>query len=239
MKHIQRQGLTMKEKEEEKIITRNDESFGNGETFGEEIGNTITHGAMAVIMLLLIPFAAIKTFSNGGPVAILDAVSVSVFCICVFLMFATSATYHSTIHSTKHKTVYNKLDHIMIFLAIAGSYTPIALSVIGGIRGIILTAIQWSMVLAGILVKTFAWKKSRLLSVPIYLIMGWSVVFFFPQFRANATPLLFSMIVTGGIFYSLGCIFYAMKFKFSHMIFHFFINAGAICHFIGIVFGLH
>jgi hemolysin III len=68
--------------------------------------------------------------------------------------------------------------------------------------------------------------------------MGWSVVIYFSQFMDHATPLLFWMVLAGGLCYSLGCIFYACNFKFSHMIFHFFINAGATCHFVGIVFAL-
>ncbi len=219
----------------DKII---DESFGEEETFGEEIGNTITHGIMAIVTLILTPYAAIRAYITGKEFALIDAVGVSIFCICIFFMFATSASYHSMIHKTKHKVIYNKLDHIAIFFAIAGTYTPIALSVIGGSQGITLIAIQWTMVLAGILVKTLLWRKSRLLSVPVYLIMGWSVVLFFSTFMHGATPLLFWMVITGGICYSLGCIFYACNFKFSHMIFHFFINAGAACHFVGIVFAL-
>ncbi len=215
-----------------------DQSFGEEETLGEEIGNTITHGVMAIIVLVMMPYAAIRAYTRGNEFAVLDAACVSIFCICIFFMFATSASYHSTLHKTTHKVVYNKLDHIAIFFAIAGSYTPIALSVVGGTEGTILVCIQWAMVVAGILVKTLLWRKARLLSVPIYLLMGWSMVMYFQQFRDHATPLLFWMVIAGGVCYSLGCIFYACNFKFSHMIFHFFINAGATCHFIGIVFAL-
>ncbi|MDD4327161.1 MAG: hemolysin III family protein [Eubacteriales bacterium] len=213
-----------------------DESFGNNETFGEEIGNTITHGVMAVMVLIMLPYSVVRAFTGGGEQAILDTVGISVFCICLFIMFATSAMYHSTMKRTTHKVVFNKLDHIAIFLAIAGSYTPISLSVIGGTKGIILLSIQWSMVLAGILIKTLMWTRSRLLSVPVYLIMGWSVVAFFPAFKGAASPELFWLILGGGAAYSMGCIFYATKFKFSHMVFHFFVNAGATMHFIGVVF---
>ena len=215
-----------------------DQSFGETESFGEEVGNTITHGVMAIVVLLMLPFAVIRAYSRGAEFAVLDATGVSIFCICLFAMFATSALYHSTLHKTTHKVIFNKLDHIAIFLCIAGSYTPIALSVVGGTAGVILVCIQWSMVIAGILVKTLLWRKARLLSVPIYLMMGWSVVIYFSQFMDHATPLLFWMVLAGGLCYSLGCIFYACNFKFSHMIFHFFINAGATCHFVGIVFAL-
>ncbi|MHB8962524.1 MAG: PAQR family membrane homeostasis protein TrhA [Saccharofermentanales bacterium] len=224
--------------ESQKKIRKRDESFGNDETFGEEVGNTITHGVMALIVLFLFPYAVVKAYLSGGDHAVIDVVGISIFCICIFLMFATSATYHSTLKKTTHKVIYNKLDHIAIFLAIAGTYTPIALSAIGGMKGIILVIIQWSMVLAGILVKTLLWTKSKLLTVPIYLIMGWAVVLFFPSFMKNATPQLFWLVLAGGIAYTLGCIFYALKFKFSHMVFHFFVNAGAALHFAGVVFFL-
>ncbi len=217
-------------------MTMKDESFGNGESFGEEIGNTITHGVMAIIVLAMLPYAVIRAFTTGGANAVLDSVGISVFCICLFLMFATSAAYHSTMKKTTHKVVYNKLDHIAIFLCIAGTYTPISLSVISGTKGIILLVIQWSMVITGILIKTLVWTRSRLLSVPVYLIMGWSVVLFFSDFKVQASPQLFRLIIAGGVAYSLGCIFYAIKFKFSHMVFHFFVNAGAVLHFIGVVF---
>lgn len=213
-----------------------DESFGNNESFGEEIGNTITHGVMALIVLAMLPYAVVRAFASGGDNAVLDTIGISVFCICLFIMFATSAAYHSTMKRTVHKVVYNKLDHIAIFLAIAGTYTPISLSVIGGRNGMILLCVQWSMVLAGILIKTLLWTRSRLLSVPVYLIMGWSVIIFFNEFRDSAVPQLFWLVIGGGAAYSLGCIFYAMKFKFSHMVFHFFVNTGAAMHFIGVVF---
>jgi len=213
-------------------------SFGETESFGEEIGNTITHGVMAIAVLAMMPYSIIRTYNRGGQFAILDVVGVSIFLICILAMFATSAVYHSTKHKTLHKVIYNKLDHIAIFLAIAGTYTPISLSVVGGIQGITLVTIQWTMVLAGIFAKTLLWKKSRLLTVPIYLIMGWSVVFFFNTFKEAASPALLWLVISGGISYSLGCIFYACKFKFSHMIFHFFVNGGAALHFIGIIFYL-
>ncbi len=215
-----------------------DNSFGETESLGEEIGNTITHGIMAIAVLIMMPYSIIRTYNRGGEFAILDVVGVSIFLICILLMFATSAVYHSTKHKTLHKVIYNKLDHIAIFLAIAGTYTPIALSVVGGVEGTVLVTIQWSMVLAGILGKTLLWKKSRLLTVPVYLIMGWSVVIFFNAFKEAASPQLLWLVIAGGISYSLGCIFYACKFKFSHMIFHFFVNGGAALHFFGIIFYL-
>jgi hemolysin III len=234
---VSEKGITRIDSEKKQKRLR-DESFGEHESFGEEIGNTITHGVMAFLILCLMPFAVISAYQRTSGNVILDVIGVSVFCICIIMMLISSTIYHSSKHKTLHKVVLNKLDHIAIFLAIAGTYTPISLSVIGGTQGYILVAIQWTMVLAGVLVKTLMWGKSKLLSVPIYLIMGWSVIIFFQTFKENASPELFWSVLAGGMFYTIGCIFYAGKFKFSHMVFHFFVNAGVASHFVGIVFFL-
>lgn len=98
-------------------------------TFGEELANATTHGPMAGLALLALPFAAIRAYLQGGELA---AAGVSIFVISIFLMFLCSMLYHSMTQETRHKQIFQMLDHIFIYVAIAGSYTPIALSVIGG-----------------------------------------------------------------------------------------------------------
>jgi hemolysin III len=141
---------------------------------------------------------------------------------------------------TRHKYIFRMFDHIFIFVAIAGSYTPVALSVIGGWQGIVIVCIQWTMVIAGILFKTMSRNRLPKASVVIYLIMGWTIVIFLPLFLRQASRELFSFLLAGGICYSLGIIFYAAKnIKYFHMIWHLFVNLGAAAHFIGIVFFLN
>ena len=113
------------------------------ETFGEEIGNATTHGVMAVFMLAILPYAAVHSYlkARSGN-AILDTVAISIFCIGTFLMFLMSTIDHTMKHGTKQKEVFNRLDHIMIFYAIAGAYTPVCLSIIGGKWGIGLCVAQ-------------------------------------------------------------------------------------------------
>ena len=100
-------------------------------TVGEEIGNAVSHGVMSLLSLLALPFAAVWAYAHD-PGGVLASVSVSVFVISIFLMFLASTLYHSMNPQSKHKEVFHILDHIFIYVAIAGSYTPIALSVIGG-----------------------------------------------------------------------------------------------------------
>ncbi|MBQ9137798.1 MAG: hemolysin III family protein [Alistipes sp.] len=209
-------------------------------TFGEEIANAVSHGAMAVLTLLALPFAAVWSYTHAVGNNIESAVGVSIFATSLFLMFLTSTLYHSMHPESKHKAVFHILDHIMIYVAIAGSYTPIALTVIGGWQGILIVIIQWAMVLFGIFYKSLSKRSIPAISLTIYLIMGWTVIFFFPLFLRNASTPLLVLIAAGGLFYTLGAVFYAKKgFKYHHLVWHLMINIAACCHFAAIVFFLN
>ena len=202
-------------------------------TFGEEIGNSVSHGVMALAVLGGIAPVAIHSFLQNGALA---AVGTSIFMCSLFLMFLSSTIYHSMSVDTLHRQVLQILDHIFIYVAIAGTYTPIALSVIGGWQGIVVASLQWAMVLFGILYKSISRRKIPKVSVTIYLVMGWAVIFVLPMFIRNASLGLQLLVLGGGIFYSAGVFFYAKKEKrFFHMVWHFFVNLGAVCHFLGIL----
>lgn len=202
-------------------------------TFGEEVGNAVSHGVMAFLAMCFIPTAAVIAYARG---TVLDAVAISVFTISIFLMFLGSTLYHAMAPDSRHKQVFRILDHIFIFVAIAGSYTPIALSVIGSWQGWLIFGVQWGAVIFGILYKSLSKKQLMSLQLTIYLIMGWTLVFFFPLFKASATFGLQLFLLLGGIFYTVGAVFYAKKgFKYHHMVWHFFVALGAACHAVGLV----
>ena len=202
-------------------------------TFGEEIGNSVSHGVMALAVLGGIAPTAIHAYITHGALA---ATGVSIFMCSLFLMFLSSALYHSMSADTKHRQIMQILDHIFIYVAIAGTYTPIALFVIGGWQGIVVTSLQWAMVFFGVLHKSIAGRKIPKVSLTIYLVMGWSIIFVLPMFIRNANLGLQILILAGGIFYSAGAYFYKQKERlFFHMIWHFFVNLGAICHFLGLL----
>lgn len=208
-------------------------------TIGEEVANAISHGVMALVTLLLLPFAAIWSYTHAAGNEAVAAFGVSVFVISIFLMFLISTLYHSMHPASRHKEVFHILDHIFIYFAIAGSYTPIALSVIGGWQGTAIAIIQWAMVLFGIFYKSLARHSIPAVSLTIYLIMGWTIVFFFPLFVRQASTPLLVLIAAGGIFYTLGAWFYAKKgFRYHHLVWHLLINIAVACHFIAIVFYL-
>ncbi len=205
-------------------------------TLGEEVGNSISHGVMSLITLCLIPFVAVSAYIEGG---VLGAASVSVFAISIFLMFLCSTLYHSMYPNSKHKNVFQILDHIFIYVAIAGTYTPVALCVIGGWQGIFITILQWSMVLFGIFYKSLSRRSIPAISLTIYLVMGWTIVLFAPLFLRNASTPLLALIVAGGLFYTIGAYFYAKKgFRYHHLVWHLFINLAMACHYAAIAFFL-
>lgn len=208
-------------------------------TVGEEVANAVSHGVMSLLTLLALPFAAVWAYVHDSD-GVLASVSVSVFVISIFLMFLASTLYHSMDPLSKHKAVFHILDHIFIYVAIAGSYTPIALVVIGGWQGIFITVLQWAMVLFGIFYKSLSRKSIPAISLTIYLVMGWTIVFFLPLFVRRASVPLLVLIALGGLLYTLGAYFYAKKgFRYHHMVWHLLINLAVAAHFVGIVFYLY
>lgn len=206
-------------------------------SFGEEVANSISHGIASLAVLFAFPFVTIIAYTNGKTA---DVVGVTIFCISIFLMFLMSTLYHAMEHETRHKSVMRILDHIFIYVAIAGTYTPVAISVIGGWQATVILIIQWVMVLFGILYKSISRRSMPKVSLTLYMVMGWTLLIFMPLFIQKANPLLFWLILGGGAFYSVGAVFYARKgFKYHHMVWHTFVFLGALTHFIGICFFMY
>ncbi len=203
-------------------------------SFGEEVGNSITHAIMAFLLLLGLPVASIYGYTKGG---YLLGIGYGVFIISLFLMFMSSTLYHAMSYDSKHKYVFRILDHIFIYVAIAGTYTPICLYVIGGKLGYTVLIVQWLMVLFGILYKSIAQKSIPKLSVSIYMGMGWAALIVLPRLIKQTNLVFVSLIALGGVLYSVGAWFYIQKDRpYFHMIWHLFINAASLAHFIAIIF---
>lgn len=206
-------------------------------TVGEEVANAVSHGVMVCLTLAALPFAAVHAYLHAGALA---AFATSVFVISLLLMFLGSTLYHSMHPASRHKEIFHILDHIFIYVAIAGTYTPIALSVIGGWQGIFITILQWVMVLFGIIYKSLARRSIPAVSLTIYLVMGWTIVFFMPLFVRHASTPMLVLIAAGGLLYTAGAWVYARKgFRYHHMVWHLLINVAAISHFVAIVFYLY
>lgn len=201
-------------------------------------GSAITH----FIGMMMAIFAAIplliKAAHEPGRIYI---ISITVYAVSLILLYAASTTYHTFDRSYKVNTILKKLDHMMIFVLIAGSYTPICLLVLGGKTGIILLSIVWGIALVGILIKGFWVYCPKWVSSVLYIGMGWTCVLAFTQILNSLSPAAFGWLLAGGIIYTFGGIIYALKLPIfnnkhknfgSHEIFHLFVMAGSACHFV-------
>ena len=201
-------------------------------------GSAITH----FIGMLMAIFAAvpllIKAAHEPGRIYI---ISIAVYAASLVLLYAASTTYHTFDRSEHVNTILKKIDHMMISVLIAGSYTPICLLVLKGKLGTTLLCIVWGIAIAGILIKAFWVYCPRWVSSVLYIGMGWTCVLAFTQILNSMSPAAFGWLLAGGIIYTAGGVIYALKFPLfnarhggfgSHEIFHLFVMGGSICHFI-------
>lgn len=158
-------------------------------------------------------------------------VTVMIYAACLMTMLICSALYNMFAKDYK-SGILRRLDHAAIFLMIAGTYTPLAAIIIGGWTGGILLAIVWTGAVAGAIVKLAHLTGLDRLTVPIYLGLGWIVVFAVQPLIEKASSFGFFMILAGGLLYTIGTVFYAWKkLPFQNAIWHAFVLAAAVCHF--------
>ena len=201
-------------------------------------GSAITH----FIGMLMAVFAAvplmIRAASNPDHI---HTISLAVFIISMILLYAASTTYHSLNLSEKANRILRKIDHMMIFVLIAGTYTPVCLVVLKNRTGYLLCALVWGIALAGILIKAFWITCPKWFSSILYIAMGWTCVLAFTQIVNSLSPAAFGWLLAGGIIYTVGGIIYALKLPVfnarhknfgSHEIFHLFVMGGSACHLI-------
>ena len=168
-------------------------------------------------------------------------ISLSIFIGSMILLYAASTTYHTLDISEKWNKILRKIDHMMIFVLIAGSYTPVCLIVLGGKTGLSLFALVWGIAIAGIIIKAFWITCPKWFSSLLYIAMGWVCVLAFTQIINALSAKAFAWLLAGGIVYTAGGIIYALKLPIfnskhknfgSHEIFHLFVMGGSLCHFI-------
>ena len=201
-------------------------------------GSAITHG---IALLLAVTGAIPLIIKAARSYDVIHIVALSVFILTMILLYAASTTYHTFNISKKVNTILKKIDHMMISVLIAGSYTPICLLVLGGRMGWILLAIVWGFAIAGILIKAFWVFCPKWVSSVLYIGMGWTCVLAFTQLLNSLSPAGFGWLLAGGIIYTVGGVIYALKLPIfnskhknfgSHEIFHLFVMGGSLCHFV-------
>ena len=199
--------------------------------------NGFTHLAGAILSFAGLLALVIKTALQGHSTIALTAVII--FGISMILLYAASATYHLVVSSDKVISFLRGLDHSMIFLLIAGSYTPFCLIALEGTTGWVLFSIIITIAIVGISFKLIWFNCPRWLSTSIYVIMGWIAVFLMGPLKESLSSQGLSLLIIGGVFYTIGAIIYATKPKFLkskylgfHEIFHIFIMFGTLTHFL-------
>lgn len=201
-------------------------------------GSAITH----LIGMLMAIFAGIPLLIKAAhEPSRIYLVSAAIFIVSMILLYAASTTYHSLNLSEKANTILKKLDHMMIFILIAGSYTPICLLVLGGSTGKMLLILVWGIAIVGILIKAFWVFCPKWVSSVLYIGMGWVCVLAFTKLLHALSPAAFGWLLAGGLIYTIGGVIYALKLPIfnnkhknfgSHEIFHLFVLGGSVCHFV-------
>ena len=203
-----------------------------------EPGSAITHFiAMMMAVFATVPLLVKAGIQSGWE----NFLAMAIFMGSMILLYGASATYHSVDLTGRSLRIFRKLDHMMIFVLIAGSYTPVCLIVLGGKLGYTLLALVWGIAAVGMLVKACWITCPKWFSSVIYIAMGWVCLFVFRELLNSLSPAAFVWLLTGGIIYTIGGIIYALRLPVfntrhkafgSHEIFHLFVMAGSFCHFV-------
>ncbi len=200
----------------------------------EEIINGITHGIGVIFGIVALTILLVISIKKGD---IPSIVSFSIYGGCIILMFLASTLYHS-FTKEKVKNILRVFDHSSIFLFIAGTYTPIVILTLQGYLRIGILIGIWAMAISGVVFKILTYGKFdryKLLSVFIYIGMGWTAIIPIKKIVEATSINFFYWILLGGLIYTLGTIFYSIKkIPYNHAIWHLFVLAASITHFVGI-----
>lgn len=197
----------------------------------EEFWNALTHGIGALLTIPATLLLVKKAQISGSNIELMSYI---IFGVAMFCLYLASTLYHSW---PTHKILFKKLDHSSIFLLIAGTYTPISLVALGGTTGWIIFGIEWVLAITGILLKQFFVHRFKVLSLLVYIGMGWIVIFAYKPLLAHITINGFMTLLAGGIVYTAGTYFYKnKKIPYNHAIWHVFVIGGSVGMFLTVYY---
>ena len=197
-------------------------------TILEEVGNAVTHGVGAA--LALVGFILLLLKSDTG----MKVMASCFYGISLFFLMLMSCLYHAFKSGSTVKRLWRRFDYSSIYLLIGGTFAPLYLVYWGNTLGIVLFCIDWALIVVGItMLSVFGPGRFKWLHFSLYFIIGWSGLILMPDFYKNNLPLLW-MIFIGGVIYTVGMIPFLKDKKYNHFIWHFFVLAGAILHWMGI-----
>jgi hemolysin III len=203
------------------------------QTLGEEIANSVTHGAGLIASLAAVPALVLAAASRQDPWQMVGGV---VFGITLVLLYLASTLYHA-LPVCRAKHVFRVVDHAAIYLLIAGTYTPFTLGPLRGPWGWTLFGIVWGLALLGIVAKLTVGFRFPRLSTLLYLGMGWMVVIAIQPLVSNVSPAGLAWLAAGGACYTGGVAFYVTdtRLRYGHALWHVFVVAGSACHFVAVL----
>ncbi len=202
-------------------------------------GSALTHFVGAIASVVAAPFLIQHAITMGVSTPVL--IGLCIYAFSLILLYSASTTYHSVLVSKESDKIFKKIDHMSIFVLIAGTYTPLCLTVLADTCGIPLLIGVWAVALSGICFKFFWVTCPKWVSSVMYIGMGWLCVLAFPWLLPALTPFGFWMLLLGGISYTVGGVIYALKLPVfdrihpnfgAHEIFHVFVMIGSLLHFI-------
>ena len=196
---------------------------------GEELANSISHAIALIAVLIGTPFLVITAIHQGSAVQV---IGVSVFCATAISLYLSSAIYHGLTQG-KPKRIFKIIEHSAIFLLIAGTYTPLTLGILKGVWGWVIFGLVWGLAAAGVALKVFEKKPHPIISLSLYLLMGWLILLAMNPLLAKLSTEGMFWLASGGLFYTLGVVFFVTdsKLRYGHLIWHFFVIGGTICHY--------
>ncbi len=199
----------------------------------EERINIASHFIGFIFSLAALAFLVTRAALYGD---IWHIISFAIFGISLIVLYAASTFYHRA-KSPSLRLRLRIVDHASIYILIAGTYTPFALTVLDSPTGWIIFGTTWGMAAIGIILKLFFTGRFKLVSTLMYLFMGWVIIFAIDPLTANLSTDGLFWLVAGGICYTMGAILYAIKqIKLNHALFHLFVLAGSFCHFVSVFF---
>jgi hemolysin III len=200
---------------------------------GEEIAHAITHGLGVLGSVAALVLMVVKAADRGGAQLI---TGVSIFGAALVLLYLSSTLYHALI-PPRAKRVFELLDYAMIYVLIAGTYTPFTLSVLGGGWGWSIFGVAWGFAVLGIIYEVVLKRPSKRLSLLMYLLMGWLMIIAVKPLTAAMEPQALLLVAAGGLFYTGGAVFYAWRgFPYHHMVWHLCVVLGSFMHFLCVYF---
>lgn len=215
-----------------RLQSRHDAPRKRPQSAGEEVANSISHGAGFVAAVIGTPFLLAEAARVGS---VADVIGATVFIATVMLAYLASTLYHA-VPWQRAKSILRAVDHGSIFLLIAGTYTPFTLGVLRGGWGWTLFGLVWTLALAGVVMKSLGGVRLHRLSLAIYLGMGWLIVIAIVPLVERMPPTGLAWLVAGGLAYTGGVAFYALdRYRYCHFIWHLFVIAGTACHFIAVM----